>query len=1090
MTDFTEVAEQKFKTDVLDYASRPYQNPYSQYTVDPNTLDVVKAWWRQETLLGDAVSFLNERTNYYSSVTGTYDEADKDFNPFSYFERHKTQYLDVGSYLTDGHFNHVLGPKQFEAVANSIREENKRRKIMEEGGAAGTILGMAASILDPSTLIPIFGVGSKLNVARKALATGLSVGGVIAGEEAIHHTQQRSRTLQESLFAIGVGTSLGTGLGAIGGMIARKGALIHPDNPKNPLKVENFKPDEEGSEFAHELGMSTSEHLDSINTGSRMKYDPDGGVTLETTKVDKAMDWTQDKLGFLRTPMTVAMRTSSDVARRVLFQLFDNNAYTKEMRDGAARLDSVESLKNISVYTPQNVAEETFINAWYKMMKSFGHNNEYLAKLGSDITEMKDFVTRRGTASLDTDVDNLKGLTLSEFNELVWRRTMGDTNAHRLPAVEKAIKEAVAGPQKFFRMMYERMVKAKMLQENQEIKNYFPQIWNTSYILEHGRVLKEAFKVKFAKRFDDEAMLDKFADDLVEKLSNRHDGELLDGMVRGKEFVLKGGDRVKAREIFIEPEELDLFSEFLEKDLSRVMKQYADDAGGRLAIREFFGAVDEEDIVKTKTKKGEQSFDDLSKVWKDIQKDFAEKRKEARAKGESTDKLVRDETRVKEALLNTYERLLQIDRRPSEDGWGSFALFAGRSARKVNFLRFMGSVMLASLTDAATISLSHGMGKQLSQFGKNLGRIGTEAKVMNNRELAYLLFGAEGMLSQQRTAKLMGIDDTIYQQGFGVGTTRKVSGAIENSMNWMSAKMNHLNLMSLWNSRNKFMAGHIVLGNIIDDAARVATGKKTNFKFRELGLDDDVMKRIHKLTQKHGYEEQRAGVTFRWPDTERWYNEAGGLEAVQILHQALKRATDQAVITPSIADLPMFYSKEVGQILLQFNSFGFAAVNKWMRRWNNRAVNGQMSDAFISTTWALAMGTASFAIREGIVKRRFEKDEMPPSDEWGTWVYEAIDRSGIMMWSMPYQNAILKLTSRHLKNMGVPIGAPSRFQAQSWWQQLVGPTAGGLLGDLKRMVDDFNEGDIDKLATKAKRLLPYRNVFWLQGLLNQTFKED
>jgi len=377
---------------------------------------------------------------------------------------------------------------------------------------------------------------------------------------------------------------------------------------------------------------------------------------------------------------------------------------------------------------------------------------------------------------------------------------------------------------------------------------------------------------------------------------------------------------------------------------------------------------------------------------------------------------------------------------------------------------------------------------------KNMGRIAKEAKGMHNRELAFMLYGAEGTMSHARIAKLVGLDDEIARRGFGIGKTRSITSGIDASMDWMSNQMNYLNLMHWWNSRHKFITGHIVLGNLMDDAARLNRGAKLakrgrrsgNYKWNELGLSDDHMKKIDDLVQKHGFDQQVDGVKFRWPDTDKWLEEPGGMELVTALSAALKRSTDRAVITPSIADLPMFHSKATGQLLFQFNSFGFAAVNKFVRNLADEAVHGDAMSALIATTWSLGMGATAYYVRQGLIRG----EELPdPTDEPATWAYEAIDRSGLLMYFMPYANSAMKLMAPHLQDMGIEITQPSRFSQQQYWQTFLGPSW-GTATDTAMMGYYLSDGDWEKLGEKAVRMSPYRNVFWMEALLRKGWGED
>lgn len=1069
---------------------RPISSPFDSFTVDPATGEIVKAWWDTETITGDLLNY-GKSGEFSAALTD-----DPDFNPYSYYQMNENEYADMQPFVHDGYFDGVNNEHHFQLKSQSIREEIEKRELIHGGNAWQYILGVGASLVDPSTLIPIFGWGQKGNVVRRGISVGLQTGGVMAAEEALHQRIQTARTIQESLMNIGVATTLGTGIGMLGARFANRRISSH-QHPDNPLNSSNFSRDEAGSEWHPGMDMSPSEYLRHAAMAD-MKFDPNYGVTFKRTKFERAVDWTQSKIGWTRSPTTVAARTASGKARNLLDSLAEMGVHYEELGRGATRRVSVEMHKDVSVTTIQQVAEEGFTRAWYDMMAEFGHRSEAAVKFRSDLGEFVGAASNAlGRVRKTADGPNLKGIPLPEFQYLVWKRLMGDMTPHANTIVEKGLKKAVGDRRRGYRhftdMMFERAVRVGLLREDQRVGNYFPQIWDADKILSNGSQLIVKFKRKFKGRFETDEELEDFANDLVDKLSNRHDADIPDGFARSGSFSVVGkgrSNRMESRELQLNADELDEFSDFLITDVTRVMKQYADDMGGRIALRETFGEWKLDPKLKDKKEiEFQQSWEEMANPMKEIRQEFAELRAEARKKGESVEKLKRDEELVSTAVRNLRERVMNVDRRPSDDFFGTGALYAGRMARRVNYLRFMGSVMLASLTDVGTISLSHGAGKHLQELGRNFGKIAKEAKNMNNRELAFLMYGAEGVLSQQRTAKLVGIDDAIYQRGFGHGRVRRASGAIEAMMNWGSGHMNTLNMMHLWNSRHKFLSGHIVLGNILDDAAKLAKGTgESKYKWRELGLSDATMKRIDALTKKHGFDEQRAGTTFRWPDTEKWFDEPGGAKVVATLHAALKRNTDRAVITPGIADMPIFHSKEVGQLLFQFNSFGFAAINKFTRNLAYKATNGEMGAAAISMAWALGMGATAFAVREGIIKDRFRDGTMP--EESGTWVYEAIDRSGLMMWTMPYANSMMKLFAPKLHDMGIPIEQPSRFAAQHWLQSMFGPTFGGLGGDVGDMVANTVEGDMEKVGTKAKRLIPFRNLFYITMLNELMWKDD
>ena len=1105
--------EQTLRVRADDYLSRPASPRSGIYRQDPNLSEVMNAYWRTHTVIGTAQSYLKEQ-----AVIG--DEGPiEGFNPITYFADNRKDYADMEQFVLDGVFDSIRGPNAFDARVNSIRQEFVNRDIIERGSTLGDVLGMGAAMLDISTFVPLVGWAAKAGLLAKTLRTGLQTGAVVGIEEAVMHQQQRTRTFYESYMSVAASTVFGSSLGLAGALITRKGKPLHKDHPENPLAEKNLSKTDEPhyDDYDPINGLSQSEHIAKY-VGDEIKYTPERGVTFTRGKVSRAVDAMQDFIGFTRTIEGVKARTKSSITRDVLSRLTETNLHIKEIENGTipSRRQTAEMWKETSVLAPRQVAERRIIDSWYGLMGEWGHGREFITKMRSDISEVKGFVkgVRNATQPETAAAQRAMGeMTLPQFHELVYKVASGipsqkryrvrgnqvvsggtvTMKVHANPLVDKYVKQAIEGPdglKAFFSQMQKRLVRSGLLKEGQEIENYVPQIWIADAIIENPLKLKAFFMKKFAARFKDKPeKLDEFAERLVERLSDRYDETIPFGFwsLSDKKATLGKAGSLERRDLHLSPEELDEVSEFLDTDLSRLTMHYSDRVGGKLVLREMFGAVEEADIetVVVRSPEGlkvEQPMDELSMVIKDVRKEYKELKRAARRKGQNVSKLTTDQIISEKAIANAMQRITGQDRIPSAEHWGTFALYAGRMMRKLNFLRAMGGVHLSSQTDYATLALSTGIGPHLKAFGQNMGKIAKTAKDLNNKELAYLIFGTEGAASLSRQAKMMGVDDAHYMLGFGSGATRKVSAGLEAGANWASNQMNIANLMYYHNSRGKFINGMVVMGNILDDAASLAAGKASKYKWRELGLSDEVMVRIHRLTQKHGFEVNRVGHTFRIPDVEKWMKEAGGYQAKIALHTALKRESDRAIVTPTIADIPIFQSQALGQLLFQFNAFGFSSTNKYLRRLDHKAMNGQGLEVALNVSMALSLGTMIFALREGIVKGRFYNDTMPKDE--ATWVYEAIDRSGFIGWLAPYLNSFMKLTAQPMSELGVPIEPPSRFAAQNWVGPLLGPTFGGGLGDLEAMGSNLAAGEMEKVYTKTKRFAPFGNIYYVDTLLN------
>lgn len=519
--------------------------------------------------------------------------------------------------------------------------------------------------------------------------------------------------------------------------------------------------------------------------------------------------------------------------------------------------------------------------------------------------------------------------------------------------------------------------------------------------------------------------------------------------------------RVKHRGIHIPKGFMDRFvaAGFLDTDVNGLMSAYTYDVGAKIALMEKFGTL---------------QFDEALRARK-VLEGFEERAATARAAGDTKKaaEILAEQKRVEKNLRAVWERHLGIYESPSDAaGW---LMWISKTARYLNFTRYMGGAMISSLTDMATMSLNYGMGRSVAGLvGKPIAEF---AKKMKDREVAALLFVGENGMLFSRAAKNMSLDELFAQRGVGTGWTRKGTAIVEGGLRWTVEKMNLVNGMSWWNSRLKFVAGQLQLQNIIEAAGRVGQlSEKEIREFARLGLSVDDVKEIAEHLGHHAEKNEYGLID---PNGEAWKQHSGaGANAHRNLLTALKRAIDLSVITPGHGDTPPFMSSAAGKAILQFQTFGFASVNRYMRHLEYKLTHDEW-DALMSMTWGLAMGTTAYTIKEGIIKGR----ELPdPRNEPGTWVYEAIDRSGLMGPTMPFWNSGLKLAAPALKEAGVDwIDIPSRYRRASWLTAFLGPSY-GLLEDVQKMGTALSNADLESVGTHAGKLVPYQNLFYVDYL--------
>lgn len=495
---------------------------------------------------------------------------------------------------------------------------------------------------------------------------------------------------------------------------------------------------------------------------------------------------------------------------------------------------------------------------------------------------------------------------------------------------------------------------------------------------------------------------------------------------------------------------------------TELAERYSRDIGGRIGLREKFGNEDLEDVVA------------------DLNAEYDALRADARAKGDTklNAKLQAEQEEVVRQLRFMRDVELGHWDSGAQETVGDAILWGSRMARQANYLRFGGSFLLGSITDLATQALQR---SPVTVLAKGFTRSAAKTlEGVDSRHLQVLLMGVENNPNANRMAQMFGVSDMVHEYGFGSGMTRKASAGLEQATMYAGGKMSQLNLMAQWNSRLMFVAGHDILANTLELAKRVAAGADlTDKELRDMafvGLNRSDLAEIAKLNDEFG-EEVSAGL--RFPLIDKWEATPEGRRMAQRLSMAIDKASKRAVIRPGTADLPPFVSGWLGKIIFQFQSFGYAAINKWFRNMDRMGRNGEAGRVFLSIAWALATGGLSYVIREGLIKGEWDEVEEKISSPAGL-AYEAVDRGGLLFVLSPYLNAGLKWSNA----VGIPVEylglTPSRYKDRTPLNSLLGPSF-GLFQDIQEAA---TADSAEKLRKKLGMLAPYRNLFWMDWALN------
>lgn len=242
--------------------------------------------------------------------------------------------------------------KETDYIARDIRKQIENRKILERSNAAvafGT--SMVASVLSPTTLIPGGAVYRGLKVGTSAGKSALAVGGANAAaaaiDEAILHSQQQTRTMTESGYAIG-GSFLLAGIlgGAISGVSSAKFRALtrklEDDLQLGPRIDDAIKAGAPAARTDVQPDALAGLGLDGTGTGAASA----GAASTRLPAADLAPAFGTEKTLVKVDPVGRMMNSASPMAREIETQLVELPLSLTRNADGiptAPRGGSVES---------------------------------------------------------------------------------------------------------------------------------------------------------------------------------------------------------------------------------------------------------------------------------------------------------------------------------------------------------------------------------------------------------------------------------------------------------------------------------------------------------------------------------------------------------------------------------------------------------------------------------------------------------------------------------------------------------------------------------------------------------------------------
>ncbi|PJR16797.1 hypothetical protein [Sinorhizobium meliloti] len=894
-------------------------------------------------------------------------------------------------------WDEVYNRSAAQAMRANIEKERKDRETLSASGWTGVGLSIAAATTDPTILLPGGALARAGKVGFSALRSAAAVGGAAAlgtaAQEAGLQATQEIRPLSESAMAIGGSAILG---GIIGAGASRFFNKVEWDRVSKSLETD----------LAGEV-----EDVAGVTDTIVKRMQSAGAAAVDEIKIDDL------SIGGPKAAEIVARATAAARLNPGIQTMFSPSVKVREV---------YTRMVDNPVYTAMNMEG-----------RSLGADIENLVKR-YERGAMADWLSSSRLLFREARRNGYQG-TRSEFYQAVAKAgRRGDLDPDGNQFITRAAQEARA---KIFDPLLERAKALKLLPEDVKVTtaaSYVTRLWNRQKLIgEEDRfreVARKYFREQIGKLpegkgpdFVSRADMDDYIEDVVtgvfNNLTGRGKGDVPEWLVPVKRGPLK------ERTFNIQDE---LVEDFLENDMELILRRYARTMAAEVELAQKFGRADMKD------------------QFEEIANEYTELRKKAKTPKERA-KLAADEARdVKN--LTAFRDMIRGTYRASEEGsdWSKIT----RGALTWNYLRLLGGVTLASLTDAARLVGVHGVRATMREALPGLVK-GIKAAQINKADAKALGAVTERVL-QSRLASLADLQDP-YRYG------SKFERYLSNASNIFTKATG----LGWWNDTMKTMASVMTQNRMMRNALGYAGAdarEKAYMAF--LGIDEDMAARIAKQFHKHGIEED--GIY--GANVGDWDDDL----AARAWGAALNKDVDRTIITKGVADTPLWMKTNWGKLIMQFKSFGMASHQRVLIAGLQERPHRLAEQMVFATAIGMMISYLKYA----------ERGDMDEAERLvgnpGLWVANGLDRTGILSMAFEISNTAEKLGSPVGIMKGAQAlagdedrgGSASRYASRNKLGAVLGPSA-GLFEDLALIAQQLGEGDLKKSGANAMiRQLP------------------
>ena len=981
--------------------------PLGTPTKEPTLSELAGAYFRQENLVGSSISREEGLPDQY--------RFNPDYDPYDAFseEEKEDEMFVMGAMYADNE-------RELDAFRKQYARELKDKETISQGGGKGFFVGLPVMLADPVTFLSVGGLAYKTvksgqSILKGGLALGATAGADATIQETVLQQQQVARTYGESALNI-------TGSMLLGGVL---GVPLTKMSQKYGVTEDMFK--QVDDQFEHNQKIK-----DGINPT----------VNEPTPKVGEDSVGAQRVYGDVQISGSLAKKlvkfTSFDPLSRTLSSI---NPITRQL---AVQL--AESPIMVDNFVGQSV--ESLAKTYTGMLAKSAKNNARLYRQYKKRTDRK---TRLSRVAFNEEVAKALRSGKSDIPEIKEAADYWNANLYT-PIKDKLIDQRmltedvdVTTAVNYVNRIYDTnkiaanlptfVSKVSKWLQNKDLE-LFEQAKLAQTKLEKAtgeeatklQELIDKAEFKAGKEFEPQDY-DELARQIAQRIMGTPDGRLpydwkigegsqRQGNVKSVNYALRGP--LKSRVFTIDDADIE---EFLVNDIELLASRYIQQTSTDIELQRAFNSVD------------------LTAEKKKIDDWYLEKMDDPKL----TDKqrLDLDKKRQKDLsdITGMLERMRGVYSLPSDSVWSRI----GRSARDLNYLRFMGGVTISSLPDIMRVVMAEGFTKTMTRGLKPL-IANTKAFNIAKEELQAYGIGVDAIGGVTGKSEIIA-DIANYTQG---GT------AIERGLRSAADKFGKINVLDYWTGGMKQLHAVTMQNRIFDDLEKGKYDKRLG----RLGISKENADAMYQQVRKHG--KKVDGV---------WITNAGNWDSpdlAQMYGAAMRKESDRVIVIPG-QEKPLFMSNEMGQVIGQFRSFVFSSTQRVLIAGLQQQDHNTLGGAFS----LISMGMFVYYIKQ------LERGQ-PLSDDPLAWVMEGIDRSGAA-GILGEGNMMFEKISGNTLGMRPLLGidAPSsKFVAHSMSQSILGPTFGSLLTDtFKALNSATSEGELSESDIRnIRRMLPYNNL--------------